>query len=215
VIDARRQVPRTAIRSRDFVIEILQLALAKKMKKTNSDAGSEKYLRGTQMPKFVFRILLICMLLSGSILAALQRGPSTQEARDRAIKIARQVEQEPLNRALYTDREWLLKWLMEVPDVQVKVCADVLGGFLKKKYKYSSEIVVQQMLSSGAFALENFGKESDDLAMYSAGLDGVLNAYASILKADPKAKSAILDELAAKTAEQRLAFVREASKGCK
>ena len=167
------------------------------------------------MIKFALRFFLICALLAGSVLFAFQRGPSTPEERERALKIARQLELAPLNRDLYPDREWLMKWLIEVPDVHVKVCANVLGGFLKKKHKYSSEIIGQHMISSGAFAIENFGKEEDELAMYSAGLDGALKAYASILKADPKAKSTVLDDLAAKTPEERQAFVREASKECK
>ena len=70
-----------------------------------------------------------------------------------------------------------------------------------------------EAFSIGAFVIEHLGKPADDVAPLVAGVEGVLNAYKSILKSDPEAKSKALDNLLAKQREGKLAgFVREASK---
>src|SRR5438477_8521381 len=47
---------------------------------------------------------------------AQQRGPSTPEERARAIQTAKSLQSDPLARNVQEDREWLVKWLIEVPD---------------------------------------------------------------------------------------------------
>jgi hypothetical protein len=145
-----------------------------------------------------------------------QRGPSTAAERAKAIEITRALEQDPFNKKLHPDREWLLTLLIQVPDIHVKLCTELLGSFMKSKYKHSSEIVVQMTFSSAAFVIENPDKAADDVAQYAAGVEGVLKAYQAILKADPKAISPPLDELLQKQKQGQLAdYVREAAKNCK
>jgi hypothetical protein len=88
--------------------------------------------------------------------------------------------------------------------------------FLKTKYKYSSNLVVQLTLSSAAFIIEHPDQAGDKVAMYAAGAEGLLKAYAAILKDNPKAKWKALDEAVEKQGQGHLAdYVRENSQGCK
>jgi len=124
-----------------------------------------------------------------------EQGPSTAEERAREVVIAHKLEAAPLDQSLYPEREWAVRWVIEVPDVHVNLCPSVLGDFRKSKYKYSSEIIAQLALSSAAFFIERPEKRNDPVAQYVAGVEGVLKAYKAILKSDPKARSEALDDL--------------------
>src|SRR5712671_868346 len=106
-----------------------------------------------------------------------QRRPSTPEERQRFVAITRKMEDAPLDQSLQKDREWGLFWLVQVPDITAEVCTAPLGDFMKKKYKYSSEIIVQLTFSSGAFVIEHPDQAKDMKAQYLAGVEGALKAY--------------------------------------
>jgi len=145
-----------------------------------------------------------------------KRGPSTPEERTRFVAIAQKLQQSPLDPELRPELQWALRWLIEVPDISVNVCTAPLGDFMKKKYKYSSEIVTQFTFSSGQFIIEHPDQAKDANAQYVAGVEGVLRAYQSILKTKPDAKSKELDELIQKQTQGTLnEYVRAAAdKGC-
>ena len=156
------------------------------------------------------------MGVAAATTTAADRGPSTKAEREKAVRIAHQIEAAPLDKGLRSDREWALKWLIEVPDVHVVLCPHVLGDFLNTKYKYSSEIMVQLTLSSAAFVIEHPDQAGDPAAQYLGGVEGVLKAYQAILKEKPKARSKVLDALLEKQSKGELkGFVEAASKRCK
>jgi carboxypeptidase Q len=174
-------------------------------------------LYGGKMRKAVW-ICLAVLALSSLLVAQDEpkRGPSTPEERQRFVAIAHRLEETPLDADLRPELQWALRWLVEVPDITVDVCTAPLGDFMKKKYKYSSEIVVQVTFSSGAFIIEHPDLANDTKAQYVAGVEGALRAYQSILKAKPDVKSKELDDLLQKKSQGTLpSYVREsAEKGC-
>lgn len=97
-----------------------------------------------------------------------KRGPSTPEERQRFVTIAQKLEQSPLDAGLRPEREWALLWLIQVPYISVKICTALLGGFIKKKYKYSPELVAQLTLASGEFIIEHRDQAQDTNAQYVA-----------------------------------------------
>lgn len=144
------------------------------------------------------------------------RGPSTPEERARAVQIAHKLESNPLDESLRSDREWAILWLIQVPDIHVSLCTNVLGDFMKSRYKYSSELLTQLTLSSAAFLIEHPESANDSVAQYTGGTEGVLKAYHSILQQKPKATSRALDNLVQAQSDGKLADrIRESSKGCK
>ncbi len=168
-----------------------------------------------QMHSFVL-LLVIVMGTFGVAQKAPDRGPSTPEERQRFLNFAHKVESAPLDESLRPEREWATLWLIQVPDIHVNLCTAPLGDFMKKKYKYSSEIVGQLMYSTAAFVIEHPERANDKTAQYVAGVEGVLRAYTAILAAKPDAHSKPLDDLLQKQSQDQLAStVREsASKAC-
>jgi carboxypeptidase Q len=165
----------------------------------------------------VFAILAVCLLAPSPGQAQSKRGPSTPEERQRFLAVAHRLEETPLDPALRSEKQWALLWLLEVPDFTVNVCTAPLGDFMKKKYKYSGEVVIQLTFSGGAFLIEHPDQAKDTGAQYVAGVEGALKAYQSILRAKPDAKSKELDDLIEKQSRGVLAgYVRDAAgQGCK
>ena len=161
-------------------------------------------------------VLLLIQLTFGQNARA--RGPSTPEERTRFVEITHKLEKDPLDHGLDPDRDWAMRWLIEVPDVGATVCTAVLGDFMKeKKYKFSGEIVRQLAFSSAAFTIESTAQAGEKLSEYEAGVKGALATYQAILRVQSDAHSKNLDNLLRKQANGRLLdFIRDAAaKGCK
>jgi hypothetical protein len=149
-------------------------------------------------------------------LRAQQRGPSTPEERARAVKTARALQADPLSSDVLPDREWLIQWLIEVPDISVPLCTTILGDLGDKKSGYPGALIATEMASEAAFVIEHPDKAKDSTSIYVAGADGALNAYHAIHKKDPKYQVTQLDDMAQKRDQGKLAdYVRDASKKCK
>jgi hypothetical protein len=144
------------------------------------------------------------------------RTPSTPEDRAKAIDIARSLETDPLGKQAKEQRNWIVHWLIDVPDINVKVCANLLGPLLNSNRNYSSELFTQMVPSAAAFVITNPDKAKDDVAVYTAAAEGVLRTYEAILKVKPKAKWPFLDDLIEKRNKGELGdFVRQAAPHCK
>jgi len=164
-------------------------------------------------PRFNLTLLLtLILLLASSGLAQNQRGPSTPEERNTAVKAAHLLESDPFNKDAKKIREWFTMWLIEVPDIRVELCGQYLGPVFGSKKNYDSELFGQTMFSSTAFIIEHPEQANDRVAVNLAGLEGALKAYEAILKAKPKARWESLDELIAKRDKGELkAYVQEIS----
>jgi hypothetical protein len=134
-------------------------------------------------------------LVCGLTPAAAADAASSPEDRQRFVSVTRNLERAPLDPALKADRAWALAWLSEAPDVTVTVCATAMGDMLKSNYPYSGEIALQNMFSIGVLVIERPETADDANAQQLAGMEGALNAYRSILRDKPDAKSAALDKL--------------------
>jgi hypothetical protein len=142
--------------------------------------------------------------------------PSTPEDRAKAVEIARSLEADPLSRQAKDQRKWLVLWLIEVPDIQIKACSNLLGPVVGSKKNYESELFTQTLASAAAFAITNPDKAHDDLAVYTAAVEGALRAYESILRVKPNAKWPFLEDLIEKRGKGELVeYVRQAAAHCK
>jgi hypothetical protein len=158
-------------------------------------------------------VLSIVSLLLVSGLALQKRGPSTPEERATAVKAARLLESDPFNKDGKKIREWFTLWLIEVPDISLEVCSGYLKPLYDSKSKnYATEIANQMMFSTAAFMIEHPEKAQDRVAVNTAGLEGALKTYESIIKEKPNAKSEFLDGLIARRGKGELAaYVQEVS----
>jgi hypothetical protein len=156
------------------------------------------------LPVFIYS--LVC----ATAVCSFAQSPSTPEDRARLVSLAQKLETNPLDSSLRPEREWALKWLIEVPDIHVSMCPTILGDY--HKYKYSAEITTQLMLSGARFSIENPDKANDQVGQYVAGAEGALKAYGAILQKDSKAKSKVLDEDLQKQQDGKLKdFIQDAA----
>jgi len=157
-----------------------------------------------------FLVLFSVTLIVFSTIDSLAQKPSTPEERARVVSIAQKLEANPLDPSLKSEREWAMKWLIEVPDIRVGMCPSLLGDY--HKYKYSSEITTQILLTSAKFSIENPDQANDAAAQYIAGAESALKAYTAILQQDAKAKSKPLDDDLEKQSQGKLKeFLRDAA----
>jgi hypothetical protein len=161
-------------------------------------------------------IVLLLASLSQSSLFAQGRGPSTEQERRRAVELANSLENEPLGKNAKDYRRELLVFLTQVPDINVTLCAGMLGDPKKIKGDYSAELTGQQIYSQAKFIIQHPELAKDEHQVYLAGVEGVLRAYAAIKQAKPKVKIEGLEQLAAKQQAGQLSeFVKSTMSGCK
>jgi hypothetical protein len=138
--------------------------------------------------------LLGCALLAAPASAiAAGRGPSTPEERKQALDYIQHFMADPLHPALKSEISWIVRWTIEIPDVHVSLCNII--ELPKSNKKDSQTLFTAMIMAQTAFALQNPGKQNDDLAQYQAGVEGVLRVYELLLKSNPKDHQLILDDL--------------------
>jgi hypothetical protein len=143
------------------------------------------------------------------------RGPSTPEERARAVKVAHELEDDPLAKDAKERREWMIQWIVDIPDITVDVCFDYFGTLPDPPKGHSAEITKQMILSSAAFMVEHPDKVKDEQAVAVAGLLGALKAYQAILKQDSASRWAHLDKLIQMREQGKLDdYVAETRKKC-
>jgi len=161
---------------------------------------------------FLFAAVAIISTVAG----AQQRGPSTPEERARAVQTAKALQSDPVAPNLQEDREWLLKWLIEVPDISVKMCSTFLGDLGDAKSGNPGAILATLLASEAAFVIEHPEKAKDVDAVYLAGVDGALHSYEAIHSKDASYRVPHLDDLIQKREQGKLSdYVRATAKKCK
>ena len=164
----------------------------------------------------ILAIVLGAMLFAPVAAGPADRGPSTPEERKQALQYIQDFESDPLSQRGIQEREWVLKWVIEIPDVHVNICM-ILDKLPKGDKKDSSTIFAGQVMSQTAFVLQNPEKQDDVLSQYQAGVEGALRVYEVLLKANPKDRQPFLDDLIQRRDAGTLAgFVKErAEASCK
>jgi hypothetical protein len=166
--------------------------------------------------KVTHSVILIACSLAAAQAQTTQHPPSTPEGRAKMVEVAKSLEAEPLGPQSTAQRKWAIVWLVEVPDISVKVCGNLLGPVLQTKKNNAPEIFAQLLPSEAAFVISNPDKAKDDVAVYMAGVEGALRAYENILKAKPKGKFPFLDDLIEKRNQSHLLeYVQSAAARCK
>jgi hypothetical protein len=158
----------------------------------------------------VRRLSLRCSLCVLSFLAfagaaSSSGGAYTREDRERVVAIAHKLEATPLDHALFSERDWAKQWVMENPEIRIRMCMQLMAGLRRPRHKFWMELTDQLMLSSATFLIEHPDQAGDHLAQSLAGMQSVLKAYTAILKTNPDAHAASLDDLLQKQSKGTLA----------
>ncbi len=159
--------------------------------------------------------IVVVLLLAAHCVRAGGRGPSTPEERAYARKIAADLEANPLGKRAKEERKAMLVFIIQIPDVSVTVCDEVVGPLIDSSYTYRSELMTQTMISAAVFVFDHPGEANNEPAKQLAGVRGMLRAYRSILEKRPRAHSDFLDRLFAMDAKGSLErWVKEQTGKC-
>lgn len=157
--------------------------------------------------------LALSLLLPGVGELWAERGPSTPKERAKALRLVRELETDPFGDRSTDSRRWLALWLLDVTDLQVRYCAEILGGTPAAQRKVRPELLAQIPWSGVAYLIENPEKSTADI--YLAGVEGALRAYEAMLRTRPDVRAPLLDDLLAKRAAGELAaYVAGTSAAC-
>ncbi len=158
-------------------------------------------------------ILTLLFALPGPAAA---RGPSTAAERKKAVETTRHLERQPLAPNASAERKWLLKWIIDIPDISVRGCSgplDVLGQ--DDGSRFGRALYAQSMFGMTAFMIENPRRKNDWVAVQTAGVESTLRAYQSLLRANPDARWEELDTLLEARRQGKLREIVEATmEGC-
>jgi hypothetical protein len=142
----------------------------------------------------IFAIIVGAALLPPGAAYAADRGPSTPEERKQALQFIQDFQADPLSPRSIQEREWVLRWIIEVPDIHVHMCM-ILDKLPKGDKKDSSTIFLAETLSQTAFLIQNPDRQDDRIAEYQAGVEGALHVYEVLLKTNPRDRQPYLDDL--------------------
>lgn len=144
--------------------------------------------------------MLVAILLVAAV--GFPRGSQKNEKDEAAmlIKAASFLAEKPFDKDAKNVRAWAINWIITTDKVSVTVCSLLLSGN-DKKYKYSPEILGQYTIGMAAFKLSNPEKANDDDAAQLSGIVSALTAYSAMLKEQPKARNAFLDDLVVKSTD--------------
>lgn len=159
--------------------------------------------------------LALALVLAPALAAA--RGPSTPAERRRAVETTRRLEREPLGNGAMEQRRWLLRWIVEIPDIHVQGCSGPLDALAADAggERYGRVLYAQAMFGMAAFLVEHPDDKGDWLAVQTAGVESVLKAYRSLLRTEPDARWEELDLLLAASRQGKLPLVLEQTmEGC-
>lgn len=146
---------------------------------------------------------------------ATARGASTAAERRRAVETTRKLEREPLAKTANADRRWLLQWIVEIPDINIRLCSGPLDALVQEDAPNGRILYAQAGFGMATFIIEHPDKEKDWVGVQVAGLESVLRAYQAIVKKDRSARVRALDELEADRRGGKLrAIVGEEMKEC-
>jgi len=160
-------------------------------------------------------ISLSCLMAAVTDTRAQQRGPSTTQERQRAVETAKLLQADPLAANIQQDREWLIQWLIQIPDISVKMCPPLLGELGDSKSGYPCALVATMLASEAAFVIEHPEKSKDLDSVYLAGVDGAIRGYESIHKKDNSYRLPHLDDLIQKRDQGTLPeYVHGIAKKC-
>jgi hypothetical protein len=115
-----------------------------------------------------------------------------------------QLENMPLSPETKEWRKNLYDWFVQAPRVSIHWCAGMLLDAPRKDRDMAGDLLVQAMLSAGAYVIEHPENEPPPLEQARASLHGALLTYKATVAAEPKKASRYFDHLVALDAKGKL-----------
>ena len=166
------------------------------------------------MGRKLFVLLALTVLAASTPAESKMRGPSTPEERARALDYIQSLEQKPLAKDSVGKRIWLTEWIVQVPDITVRMCGKALDSLDIVNDTYSNQLRMQAIYSQAGYILQHPEVKSE-AQKQAAGLAGALRAYQAIRRFDPSAEYPVLDNLLSLQRQGKLVRYVEQKGDCK
>jgi hypothetical protein len=135
------------------------------------------------------------------------RGPSTPDERARVLRMALEAAQNPLQ-VQQRDGAWLKAWVNEIPDLVLDYGPVFSWVKASAGADIREAIGFQYTASAMAFQIRHPALAGQQAAIDAAGMEGVLRAYETLVREDPRRASAKLDRaLSARNKGELTAFL--------
>jgi TPR repeat protein len=131
------------------------------------------------------------------------RPPSTAEEREKAVKLVAQLEQDLVGPEADSARQWLDKWMAEIPDIFFQGCP-LLEKEKDEVFPYHLYLIKQAYYEGGSYLIQHPEKVNDQLTIYIAGVEGALRAYSNVIAKFPTKRNPSLELLLKTQAEGQL-----------
>jgi hypothetical protein len=114
-----------------------------------------------------------------------KRGPSTAAERTRVVEITRRLEKAPFGPKSDDDRVWLMQWIDEVPDVNIRYCPGPLYGLVEGTHEKKA-FWIQSLFGMSTYLVEHYEQrdEADWVKVQVAGLESAVTAYQAARRSD-------------------------------
>ncbi|HVP44269.1 MAG TPA: hypothetical protein VMS96_12615 [Terriglobales bacterium] len=142
------------------------------------------------MRNAVIALLGLVLVVGPAVAQTQDAAPSTAEERKQIGELSKKLEQNPLDRSLTKDTRRLFQRIIDVPDITVTLCNDVMP-WLREDYKYAPELSMTYTFGAAAYVIEH--PAADPGTSSWAGLESALRGYQNLVKRDPKAKSRLME----------------------
>jgi hypothetical protein len=149
--------------------------------------------------------------------AGTARGPSTAAERKKAVETTRRLERNPLAPDADSQRKWLLKWIVDIPDINVRGCSGPLDALVQDEGggRHGRQLYAQSMFGMTAFMIEHPREKDDWVSVQTAGVESTLRAYQSVISQDHDAHWEELDTLLEARRQGKLReLVEKTMEGC-
>jgi hypothetical protein len=150
------------------------------------------------------QLVTLLFLACGAAGNAAANAPAGESDAATFVRLTRALEADPMQDTTKEIRGWMMEWATETKDVSVKICV-VMDLIPAKEESFSAILMLQSMFGNAAYQIEHPGQKSDQLAQQVAGVESMLKAYSSLLRANPEKHFAILDMLVARKDAGQLA----------
>lgn len=141
---------------------------------------------------------------------------STAAERKRVVEITRRLERAPFGRNADADRIWLMQWIDEVPDVNIRYCPGPIYGLIEGDYQ-GRTFWLQSLFGMSAYLVEHYPQRETEswVKVQVAGLESAVASYQAARKAGETRRIPALEKLVkAKAAGTLAKVVREQMVAC-
>ena len=159
--------------------------------------------RNVRKLRIALHIAALAVVLPPALVPAVE--PTTPEERTEAVRLARELEQNPFGAEARQQRGMLFRWWKEVPDLRLRWCQPLMLDLQIGDEELAAAVLVQAVLSGGAYMIENPGAANEPRSIWIAGVEGALRTYRRAVELNPDVKSADLEQLVALERAGRLA----------